>query len=59
MSEDISRRDWIALVGGAGAASMAAAQAEGAEPAQECPPAADRCPYFDQSLFCQGKKYCQ
>lgn len=59
MNDDISRREWVVLVSGAGMALTAAPQVEGAEPVQECLPAADRCPYFDQPLFCKGKKYCQ
>ncbi len=59
MNDDISRRDLVVLMSGAGMASIATPPVEGAAAARECAPAADRCPYFDQPLFCKGKKYCQ
>ncbi len=58
MNDQISRREWVALMTAAGAASSAATRVEADEAGQ---PAAseDLCPYFDQPLFCKGKQYCR
>jgi hypothetical protein len=58
MNDDISRREWVVLATGAGAASVVASEAAGAV-APQPDSSSDRCPYFDQPLFCKGRKYCQ
>ena len=58
MNEQISRREWLMLMTAAAAASSAAPGVEAAEEDQEAG-SEDRCPYFDQPLFCKGKQYCR
>ena len=55
MNDDISRRDWVALAVAAGTATMAPGETKVDQQSAE----AERCPYFDQPLFCKGRKYCQ
>jgi hypothetical protein len=58
MNDEITRRDWVVLVTGVVMASIVDPEVEGAESGQQNVPA-ERCPYFDQPLFCKGRKYCQ
>ena len=58
MNDEISRRDWVVLMAGAGTASLVAPEIEAAEEGQQTPPT-ESCPYFDQPLYCKGNKYCE
>jgi hypothetical protein len=59
MNDEISRREWVAIATGAVTASTVAFGSEETAAANQEPAPAEQCPFFDQPLFCKGKKYCQ
>jgi hypothetical protein len=59
MNDEISRREWVAIATGAATATTVVMGSEEMPAADQTRAPGDQCPFFDQPLFCKGKKYCQ